>query len=493
MDIVTLGAAQNYTNGHFKAGSNITFTENADGTVTMAASGEVSSEDTVARGAIADHEADKSNPHEVTASQVGLGNVNNTSDADKPISTATQAALDLKADATDIPTVNNATITIQKNGTKVDDFTVNASSNKTINITVPTSASDVSALPASTKYAGAATAGGSATSAAKLDTASAGSTTQPVYFANGVPTSTTYSLGKSVPSDAVFTDTKVGSGITLTGYTPESPSKTDTIVATDTVNAAIKKLDERSRADENNILLNRHYGVKNIFVPTTGTTTNPTGFTGTITRNADNSYTINGSTGGSVYYLMLGRINMPVGTFVLYARTGDKTGISVYNDGDWIDSGNDRYKTFSQPTSQNIFLRIAANQTLENYTIYPMICDRMAWDMSRDYEIGALSNAELTSGLASAVVKGTKYTANTAKTYTLKAGTAYLITVISYAVAGVFLALKYNNETSPRLFPVYKAASFDNSLTVASVADSSDISITPTSSSIWYISNIATL
>jgi hypothetical protein len=33
----------------------------------------------------------------ISASKVGLGNVNNTSDADKPISTATQAALDLKA------------------------------------------------------------------------------------------------------------------------------------------------------------------------------------------------------------------------------------------------------------------------------------------------------------------------------------------------------------------------------------------------------------
>lgn len=31
--------------------------------------------------------------YSVTAAQVGLGNVNNTSDADKPISTATQAAL----------------------------------------------------------------------------------------------------------------------------------------------------------------------------------------------------------------------------------------------------------------------------------------------------------------------------------------------------------------------------------------------------------------
>lgn len=42
-----------------------------------------------------------------------------------------------------IPTVNDATLTIQKNGTSVGTFTANASSNKTINITVPTSASDV--------------------------------------------------------------------------------------------------------------------------------------------------------------------------------------------------------------------------------------------------------------------------------------------------------------------------------------------------------------
>lgn len=51
-----------------------------------------------------------------------------------------------------IPTVNNATLTIQKNSSNVGTFTANASSNKTINITVPTSAADVSALPASTKY-----------------------------------------------------------------------------------------------------------------------------------------------------------------------------------------------------------------------------------------------------------------------------------------------------------------------------------------------------
>ena len=47
------------------------------------------------------HTDNKSNPHNVTATQIGLGNVNNTSDANKPVSTAQQAALDLKADKSD--------------------------------------------------------------------------------------------------------------------------------------------------------------------------------------------------------------------------------------------------------------------------------------------------------------------------------------------------------------------------------------------------------
>ncbi len=55
-------------------------------------------------------------------------------------------------------------------------------------------------------YAGSGSAGGSATSAVKLDTATAGSATQPVYFTGGKPAACTYTLGKSVPSNAVFTD-----------------------------------------------------------------------------------------------------------------------------------------------------------------------------------------------------------------------------------------------------------------------------------------------
>lgn len=47
------------------------------------------------------HISNKSNPHSVTKAQVGLGNVDNTSDANKPISTATQNALNSKFNASD--------------------------------------------------------------------------------------------------------------------------------------------------------------------------------------------------------------------------------------------------------------------------------------------------------------------------------------------------------------------------------------------------------
>lgn len=45
-----------------------------------------------------------------------------------------QTALNGKANTGDIPTVNNSTITIQKNGSTVDSFTTNASANKSIDI-----------------------------------------------------------------------------------------------------------------------------------------------------------------------------------------------------------------------------------------------------------------------------------------------------------------------------------------------------------------------
>lgn len=54
------------------------------------------------------------------------------------------------SDTTIIPIVNDATLDVQRNGVSVGTFTANASTDKTINITVPTKASDVGALPDTT-------------------------------------------------------------------------------------------------------------------------------------------------------------------------------------------------------------------------------------------------------------------------------------------------------------------------------------------------------
>lgn len=53
----------------------------------------------------------------ITKANIGLGNVNNTSDADKPISTATKQALDAKANASDV----TASLTLKADKTEIPD------------------------------------------------------------------------------------------------------------------------------------------------------------------------------------------------------------------------------------------------------------------------------------------------------------------------------------------------------------------------------------
>ena len=68
--------------------------------------------DTTVNAKVDSHTGNKSNPHGVTKAQVGLGNVNNTSDADKPVSTAQATAIaDAKAAGTNAQT--NLTTHIQ--------------------------------------------------------------------------------------------------------------------------------------------------------------------------------------------------------------------------------------------------------------------------------------------------------------------------------------------------------------------------------------------
>ena len=167
-DIIARGMITEYI-----AGTNINFTENRDGTVEISASGSISSEDSVARDAIGNHKSDTSNPHNVTPAQIGLGNVDNTSDLDKPISTAVQKAIDNKADKT-VATTSTDGLMSAEDKVKLDAFEITKTGGKLHDKDIATTDLIPTTLPAN---------GGNA------DTV------------NG------HSVDCDVPADAVFTDT----------------------------------------------------------------------------------------------------------------------------------------------------------------------------------------------------------------------------------------------------------------------------------------------
>lgn len=60
------------------------------------------------------HRADTSNPHSVTKAQIGLSNVDNTSDVNKPVSTAQAAAISLKEDSANKSTTDTESASTTK-------------------------------------------------------------------------------------------------------------------------------------------------------------------------------------------------------------------------------------------------------------------------------------------------------------------------------------------------------------------------------------------
>jgi hypothetical protein len=62
----------------------------------LIAFGKLQAQITANLSTLTSHTSDTSNPHATTKAQVGLGNADNTSDANKPVSTATQTALNAK-------------------------------------------------------------------------------------------------------------------------------------------------------------------------------------------------------------------------------------------------------------------------------------------------------------------------------------------------------------------------------------------------------------
>jgi hypothetical protein len=91
------------------------------------------------------HLIDTENPHQVTAAQVGLSNVDNTADLDKPISTATQDALDEKVDNVVGGSANNIVILGDNGKTLVDSHAAITSSYDGSDETNPVTGSAVAA------------------------------------------------------------------------------------------------------------------------------------------------------------------------------------------------------------------------------------------------------------------------------------------------------------------------------------------------------------
>ena len=107
-------------------------------------------------------EIETETPNEITLATVATsGSYNDLSD--KPTIPAAQVNSDWNATSgvarilnkPTIPTVNNASLIIQKNGTNVATFTANASSNVTANISVPNTVSSVSSSSTNAEAVGA--------------------------------------------------------------------------------------------------------------------------------------------------------------------------------------------------------------------------------------------------------------------------------------------------------------------------------------------------
>ena len=133
---------------------NVDNTSDADkpvSTATQAALNTISGNVTAVTDDLADHIADKGNPHDVTKAQVGLSNVDNTSDAAKPVSTATQTALNKKLDNSGDKTFDgNLTITgnltVSGTTTTNDTETLTVQDNLIITNSTGANLSDLSGL-----------------------------------------------------------------------------------------------------------------------------------------------------------------------------------------------------------------------------------------------------------------------------------------------------------------------------------------------------------
>ena len=120
----------------------------------------------------------------------------------------------------------------------------------------------------------------------------------------------------------------------------------------------------------------------------------------TLTVNADNSITLNGtSTAGKTIYLAK-NLNITSDTYILSMTTPLISklwaGMSAVGGGEYnFTSPNSYISQNCQPN--NITVYIDNGCVLDSITLYPMLCDDESWSLSHNYQQYAMSNAEITA------------------------------------------------------------------------------------------------
>lgn len=269
----------------------------------------------------------------------------------------------------------------------------------------------------------------------------AGSATNPIYFADGVPTPCTYTVEKSVPSDAVFTDTTYESKSAASGGTAVSlvttgekytwNNKQNALSSSNKLNPSYINYDSTHRAvtDAEKSTWNGKQDALTFDSAPTSDSTNPvtsggvytpmaelvdrdgknllindsgTKSVGTITftMNDDRSITVSGTsrTSNSDYYICT---NMPLkaGTYVLSGCPSGGNNSNTYKiqiNGVGYDIGDSYEFTLSSDTTITVYIRIWSGYTPNNLVFKPMICTKSDWIISKAYVPNALSNLELT-------------------------------------------------------------------------------------------------
>ena len=162
--------------------------------------------------------ADANNPVKMTLTRAGSDTASVTAYIPKVSSSSAGVA----PKGTAVSSQSQSTKFLREDGTwATPSYTTNT--NTTYTLSADTTNNKILLTPSSgtvqsitVPYATNAGSATSATTASKLGSSNVGSATQPIYLSAGTATACTYTLGKSVPSDAVFTDTKNTAGSTDT-------------------------------------------------------------------------------------------------------------------------------------------------------------------------------------------------------------------------------------------------------------------------------------